>query len=283
MNGSEANPISSNDRLMLVTDGSLFSEGAILEAISLAKRCSSKLHVISLMLVMSPESETIDIDIARKGKAEILRHLESVEARAVQEGLPSCEDIFCEGPEPYYQMIIDEAADRQIDMIIIGRRGHKGLAKILSGELAAQVIGHAQCKVLVVPKAAKIGYKNLLVATDGSKHAEAAAKEAINIAKNCSSNIIAVSVCRTESELEDAESNVNKVAVLAQRESMPVETLTPVGRPYEVIAETAGGRGVDLIVMGAYGKTGLEKMLMGSSTEKVIGLAGCAVLVVKSQ
>jgi nucleotide-binding universal stress UspA family protein len=43
----------------------------------------------------------------------------------------------------------------------------------------------------------------------------------------------------------------------------------------------AGGRGVDLIVMGTYGKTGLKKFLMGSSTEKVIGRAGCAVLVVR--
>ena len=36
------------------------------------------------------------------------------------------------------------------------------------------------------------------------------------------------------------------------------------------------------IVMGTYGKTGMKKMLMGSSTEKVIGHAGCAVLVVRS-
>jgi nucleotide-binding universal stress UspA family protein len=33
--------------------------------------------------------------------------------------------------------------------------------------------------------------------------------------------------------------------------------------------------------MGTYGKTGLKKLLMGSSTEKVIGQASCAVLVVK--
>ena len=39
----------------------------------------------------------------------------------------------------------------------------------------------------------------------------------------------------------------------------------------------------DLIVMGTYGKTGIKKLLMGSSTEKVIGSAGCAVLVVKSE
>jgi len=54
-----------------------------------------------------------------------------------------------------------------------------------------------------------------------------------------------------------------------------------VGRPYNAIVETAGGRAVDLIVMGAYGKTGLRKILMGSSTEKVVGLVGCGVMVVR--
>jgi nucleotide-binding universal stress UspA family protein len=36
-------------------------------------------------------------------------------------------------------------------------------------------------------------------------------------------------------------------------------------------------RGVDLIVMGAHGKTGVKKLLTGSATEKVIGSAGWGV------
>jgi nucleotide-binding universal stress UspA family protein len=67
---------------------------------------------------------------------------------------------------------------------------------------------------------------------------------------------------------------------MAGKEGIHVEAVTPRGRSYETIIETAGGSGVDLIVMGAYGKSGLKKILMGSSTERVIGLAGCAVLVV---
>jgi nucleotide-binding universal stress UspA family protein len=61
-----------------------------------------------------------------------------------------------------------------------------------------------------------------------------------------------------------------------------VEALTPIGRSHDVIVEIAGGRGVDLIVMGTYGKSGLKKLLVGSSTEKVIGHASCAVLVVRA-
>jgi nucleotide-binding universal stress UspA family protein len=136
---------------------------------------------------------------------------------------------------------------------------------------------------LVVPRAAKIEYRNILVATDGSEHSNAAVTEAIGIAKRCGSTILAVSVLRDAHEREEATAHVNKVVALAHQEGIPVEPLTPVGRSFDVIVETAGGRGVDLIVMGTYGKTGLKKFLMGSSTEKVIGNAGCAVLVVKSQ
>jgi len=274
MDGLQACPVSKNERLLLVTDGSLFSEGAIREAISFAKRCTSKLYVISI-LETNPEYETIGSSVFEKEEAEMRQHLEAIKTKAVQEGL-RCETLFHHGAEPA-RMIVDEAADRNIDMIVTGR---KGLAKLLLGEVAAQVIGHAPCNVLVVPKAAKIGYRNILIATDGSKHSEAAGNEAVNIAKRCGSSITAISACRSEAELEEAKSNVNRVVELAQKEGIPVEALTPVGRSYDVITETANGRGVDLIVMGAYGKTGLKKLLMGSSTEKVIGLAGCAVLVV---
>jgi len=38
-------------------------------------------------------------------------------------------------------------------------------------------------------------------------------------------------------------------------------------------------RGIDLIVMGSHGRTGLSKLLVGSVTERVIGHAPCAVMV----
>jgi nucleotide-binding universal stress UspA family protein len=59
--------------------------------------------------------------------------------------------------------------------------------------------------------------------------------------------------------------------------------LTPKGRSYDVVVETAGGRRVDLIVVGSYGKTGVRKLFMGNSTEKIINNSGCAVLIVRAQ
>jgi nucleotide-binding universal stress UspA family protein len=176
---------------------------------------------------------------------------------------------------------VEEAFNKKSDMIVIGRRGRRGLEKVLLGSAAAKVIGHAPCKVLVVPRAARIECKNILVATDGSENAGRAVGEAIEIARQCGSRLIAVSVISSKEGKEKAEMDAGGVVSAAQKAGVTAEAMTPEGKPSELIAETAAGRGVDLIVIGTYGRTGLKKLLMGSTTEKVIGMAGCAVLVVK--
>jgi nucleotide-binding universal stress UspA family protein len=228
----------------------------------------------------NPEYETIGANVFQKEEEEATEYLESLKTRASQDGL-YCQCILLHGDEPS-RVIVDAAAEKMVDMIIMGRRGRKGLMKVLMGSATAKVIGHAPCKVLVVPRAARIEYRNLLVAADGSEHSLAAASEAIGIAKRCGSNIIAVSVGNSEGELADAKTNAGRVVEMAQKDGVPVQALTPIGKPHDIIVETAGGRAVDLIVMGTYGETGLRKIMMGSTTEKVIGHAACAVLVVKA-
>lgn len=53
------------------------------------------------------------------------------------------------------------------------------------------------------------------------------------------------------------------------------------GKPYVEIVKFAVQEGIDLIVMGTHGRTGVKHMLIGSQTEKVVRHAGCMVLVVK--
>lgn len=270
-------PLSKLDKILLATDRSAFSEGAVREAINFAKKCSSRLSIMSI-LESNPQYETIGANAYEKEEAEATKYLESVKVRALQEGVSPCEAVLLYGEEPY-RIIVNEAAEKKVDMIVIGRRGRSGLMKVLMGQVAAKVIGHSSCKVLIVPRAAKIEYRNILVATDGSDHSLTAASEAIGIAKRCGSHIIALSSAHSEAELKEAKAHVNKVAEMAQHDGITVEAITPLGRSHDIIIETAGGRGVDLIVMGTYGKTGIKKLFMGSSTEKVIGRAGCAVLV----
>ena len=272
-------PVAKLEKILLATDQSEFSEGAIREAIKFATKCSSRIYAC-MPLETNPEYETIGASVFEKEEAEATAHLKSIRERA-KEADVACETALHEATNAA-QTIVDEANEKKVDMIVIGRRGRKGVAKALLGEVAAKVIAHAPCKVLVVPRAAQIEYKNILVATDGSVHARAAVKEAIAIAKRCGSHLIALSAMRDESERNTAGQLAGEASGLAKNEGVSAEAVTPKGRSFNAIVETAGGRGVDLIVMGAYGNTGVKKLLMGSATEKVIGSAGCAVLVVKA-
>lgn len=278
-NDAEYCPLAKIDRLLLATDRSPYSDGAVREAIRLAKKCRSRLSVMSV-LETNPEYETIGANAYEKEEQEATIYLQAVKSRAIAEGVSYCDTMLHYGEETC-QMIIDEAYERHADMIIIGRRGRSALMNALMGGVATRVISHAPCKVLVVPKAAHIECRTILVATDGSEHSMAATAAAIEMAKRCNSHIIAVSAVSRPDHAEEAAMHVNRVRETARNEGLTVETLTPGGKPHDAIIETASGRGVDLIVMGTYGKTGLKKILMGSSTEKVISHAGCGILVVR--
>ncbi len=278
MAGTQFCPIGKLEKVLVASDRSRFSEGAIQESINFAKRCGSSLYVLCV-LETNPEYETIGANVFEIEEKEVSDYLQSIKSLAAKEGI-RCETFFHEAMDAA-QSIVDEAAAKQVDMVVVGRHGRTGLIKALMGNVASKVIARAPCKVLVVPKAARIEYKNILVATDGSIYSQAAVTEALAIAKRCGSNVIALSAIRDNSELKEAEANVDKVVESGKTEGINVEAITPQGKAHDVIVEIAGGRAVDLIVMGTYGKSGVKKLLMGSSTEKVIGSAGCAVLVVK--
>ncbi|MFB6346056.1 MAG: universal stress protein [bacterium] len=53
-----------------------------------------------------------------------------------------------------------------------------------------------------------------------------------------------------------------------------------VGRPSEEIVEYASENGVDLIVMGTHGRTGIKRYWIGSVAERVVRIAQCTVMVV---
>ncbi len=295
----ESCPIPKLERLLLSIDNSEFSEGATREAIGLAKKCSSRLFALSVVET-NPEYETIAPQLVEKELEKARTHLESVRERASKEGI-DCEIILHQGEEPY-RYVIDEAAKKGAEVIIMGRRGRTGLKRLMMGSVTAKVIGHAACDVLVVPRASRVELKNILVATDGSKYSDAAARKAIGMAKRCGSHLTVMSVVPSESispldivhsdmhreliaekERKAAQCNIDGIKELAEREGVSVESIIGEGRPYEAIIETATEKKIDLIVVGSHGRSGLEKLLMGSVTERVIVLSPCAVLVVKAK
>jgi len=294
---SETCPTTSGDRILLCTDCSEFSEGAVREAIEIAEHCSGQLTVLSVIDI-NQELLALAPQISEQKEKEVRQYLSTLKSRANKAGI-TCDIIVHEGDEPY-QYVVDEARKNKSTMIVMGRRGKTGLKRLMMGSVTARVIGHAPCNVLVVPKAAHLKFKNILLATDGSKYAASAAASAIELAKRNNGSLTVISVVPAEiatptdidfamgqkeliaeKEMHYAEKNASSVKDAAMQAGVPVRAFVMSGRPADTIVETANEKNSDLIMLGSHGRTGLEKLIMGSVTERVIVLASCAVMVVK--
>ena len=85
--------------------------------------------------------------------------------------------------------------------------------------------------------------------------------------------------------LDDAEKEgkekLSALLTAQEREQLDLTSYVGFGAPADQIVEYAEKNNIDLIVMGTHGRSGIEKMWLGSVTEKVLRHAHCPVLVVR--
>ena len=274
----QLSPTGRLERVMLVSDGSEYSESAISEAITLAQRCKAQLFAYSVLATPdfeSPLGQNMH-DLEKKAVVDrLLKVRERVEAVGV-----GCEILLGHGEDPYAE-IVDQAEASAMDVIVMGRRDKSDLLRTMLGSTTAKVIGHTHCDVLVVPRGATVAAKGIVLPVDGSRYSEAAAVTALNLVKQCAAPITVVSVAVDERLKGDAEAHAEQVRARMAEAGVEAAVEVRVGRPEEGIVSAAAERGADLIVMGSHGRTGLDRLLVGSVSERVIGSAGCPVLVVK--
>lgn len=139
-------------------------------------------------------------------------------------------------------------------------------------------------------------FKKILIATDGSKRTQNAVDMGLKMAREQHSKVYAVYVVDTVTFtsipmdvtwenmyqlLKDEGEEAVKV-IKDNAAGTDVETHVLEGNPAVEITKFANDNGVDLIVMGTLGKSGIDRILLGSTAEKVIRIANCPVLVIKS-
>ena len=129
---------------------------------------------------------------------------------------------------------------------------------------------------------------NILIPIDGSAGSKRAAKVGLRIAKTHSVKIILLHVISTTGQKRKKWMDEGATKLLSSCKDAMVEagidadnitTVIEEGDPAEQIVDTAKLRGMDRIVIGTHGKTGLKK-LTGSVTEKVLRHSRVLVLVV---
>ena len=266
------------ERLLVCTDGSADSQGAVAGALALAQACASKVYLLRV-LEFNPEFEAQAPELVARQEGEVRAYLEGLAAEAAR--LDILLETRVRRSEAAYEAIVTEAEKIKPEFIIMGRRGRGRLFRLMMGNVTARVIGHSPFNVLVVPQGVRLEFKRILIASDGSPYSDAAWDEALYVTRRVDSQLLALSVARQEEELEIAQAIVARLKAEAGRSGVSLETLVRRGRPFEAIVQAAGEKRADLIVMGALGMTGLTSLLMGSVTERVIAQAPCSVMVVK--
>jgi len=279
----QLSPLGRFERFLLATDGSEYSAGAVREALRMAGKCGARVRAISVVTGGDTELYAMGEQLITKELNTARAHLDDVQRQASAAGV-ACESEATQSNQ-VYQEIAAQAEKMQADLIVMGRRGRHGLARLMVGPSTVRVIGHARCNVLVVPRAAELVGRRFIVASDGSRYGDAAAVTAARLAKLCHTPITVVSVTRPEHSKErkrEAHQIVGRIVSFLKQEGVVVEGIVPHGRPDEVIVQTANAKNSDLIILGSRGRTGLERVLLGGTSERVIDQARCAVLAVKS-
>jgi len=142
-------------------------------------------------------------------------------------------------------------------------------------------------------------FKHILLPTDGSKLSEVTIHKAVEFAKSIGAKVTGLHVMpqfhvftyRTEM-LEDtreefardsrthAEKYLAVIQDAAKKAGIQCETAsTTSDQPYEAIIQTAKKKGCDLIMMASHGRKGVQGMLLGSETHKVLTHSRIPVLV----
>ena len=269
--------------ILLATDGSKYSAGAQRVAIALARRAKARLTAMTVAMLVEDLELVGTHGLRQAQEREAQTRLDSVASAATAAGLP-CGRMIRYGEEPHFE-IIHAAEEIGADLIVMGRRGARGLARLMVGDATGKVVGEAPCNVLVVPRSAGMTERRILLATDGSPYAEAAAAAACAVAKCCDLPVTVVSVKvpkHPEARRAEADAIVARAVDLLSGQGVAAEGTTAEGEVADAVARVARSIGADILVIGSHGRTGWGRLLLGSNTQRIIGKAECAVLVGKS-
>ena len=144
-------------RLLCATDGSISSEKAVAWAVAFTKMLSTcgqeaELTFITISAVSEENTakshfwDTVTIDASNE---QTYQELHGARVRALKEGLEDVRLVTASGRN-IAAAIIDFAETEKYDQIIMGCTGRTGVARVLLGSVASEVVTKAHCPVTVV-------------------------------------------------------------------------------------------------------------------------------------
>ncbi len=294
------------DKILLPTDFSDCAENACDWAAFLARRHHAELHLLHVVALglgafstfpdPSPEAllekmEAISQNRLVKRVADLKSNLDTEVVHQTRVG----------GSEA--EAILDYVAKNDIDLIVMGTHGRRGISHFFMGSVAESTLRLAPCPVVTVRAESRPpgerAMRRVLVPVDfspSSRDAVRATKEIVE-REGAEATLFHVveayyqppgmdlgglSLPNVMDELcRNRRAHLERMASELSDDRVALRAETAVGGAYQKIVEYAGEQDVDLIVMSAHGQTGLSRLILGSVAERVVRTAPCPVMTLR--
>jgi len=140
--------------ILIPTDGSSLSRKAIEHGIALAKSINAKVTAVTVtvpfhVFAIEPGMLTNTAEQYEKHVAALATKDLNVAKEAAKTAGISCDAVSVEHVHPY-RAIIDTAAQKSCDLIVMASHGRRGISAVLLGSETAKVLTHSAVPVLVV-------------------------------------------------------------------------------------------------------------------------------------
>jgi nucleotide-binding universal stress UspA family protein len=142
-----------------------------------------------------------------------------------------------------------------------------------------------------------VSFRRILAATDFAESAERALACAIDLGRLHGAELLLLHVYMDppaypevaagqvqaiyDEQRRWVDETLERRARSARAKGLLARALVRTGPPASAIADTARDERADLIVVGTHGRSGLDRLIVGSVAERVVRLAPCPVLVIK--
>ncbi|HOX85510.1 MAG TPA: universal stress protein [bacterium] len=164
------------------------------------------------------------------------------------------------------------------DLVIMGKRGEYERWDNKALGATVESVGRSIRKPLIVSKRTFQPIRRVLIAYDGSDHANRALQYAGHIAEALCAQIHILVVTDDRELGEHFAKEAENYLINYQ---VTLQTTIQEGSPDKVICEIAANEKVDLIAIGAYGRSRIKETILGSTTEHILRLSTCPVLLAR--
>ncbi len=191
------------------------------------------------------------------------------------------------------KQLIKRAHSAEADALVIGRHGRRPVLDAFLGSTAQKLIRQSDVPVLLVQKPATGPYRRVLVAVDLEKGSAKVLKAAARFASEATVQVLssarvpfeefvtlttAAAVEYQEHFIEEAN---EALALVIEKSGVSATPMVNTGDPRQLILQEGQHFGAELTAIGASGKKGLKRLLLGSVAEWVLDHAKSDVLVVR--